>query len=124
MLVTVRPDDRPLCVLPFPHAFGNSVLQSHILAGAHLILDGSPMFPESIIESIREHDATSLSAVPDLFQFLLARSSLGRTALPSGPVSAGRSVPLSSSTLPTPPHRREPKCGSRLAALQNRSTEN
>ncbi len=29
----IGPDERPLCVLPFQHAFGNSVLHSHLLAG-------------------------------------------------------------------------------------------
>lgn len=75
--------DRPLCVLPFYHAFGNSVLQSHILAGSQLIIDGNTTFPETLIEAIIKHGATSLSGVPDLFRFLLERSSLGTAALPS-----------------------------------------
>ncbi len=79
----IGPDDRPLCVVPFYHAFGNSVLQSHILAGSHLIIDGSTTFPETLIEAISRHKATSLSAVPDLCRYLLERSSLGNTRLPS-----------------------------------------
>lgn len=78
----IKEDDRPLCVLPFYHAFGNSVLQSHLLAGAELILDGSVPFPETIITALARHRATSLSGVPDLFRFLLEHSSLGRTPLP------------------------------------------
>ena len=70
--------DRPLCVLPFFHAFGNSVLQSHVLAGATLILDGKTLFPETLIDAIVEHNATSLSGVPDLFRLLLERTSLGQ----------------------------------------------
>ncbi|MBS0203749.1 MAG: acyl--CoA ligase [Planctomycetes bacterium] len=79
----IQSSDRPLCILPFYHAFGNSVLQSHLLAGSHLVLDGNPTFPETIIEAIVKHNVTSLSGVPDLFRFLLERSSLGATALPS-----------------------------------------
>jgi long-chain acyl-CoA synthetase len=75
--------ERPLCVLPFYHAFGNSVLQSHILAGAHLIIDGNVAFPETIVEALAKHEATSLSGVPDLFRFLLERSSLGTNRLPA-----------------------------------------
>lgn len=75
--------DRPLCVLPFHHAFGNSVWQSHLLAGAHLILDGHTAFPETIIQALAKHGCTSLSAVPDLFRMLLERSSLGEARLPS-----------------------------------------
>ena len=81
--LSIKPDDRPLCVLPFFHAFGNSVLQSHILTGAELIIDGSTVFPESLIESINHHQATSLSGVPDLFRVLLERTSLGTTPTPS-----------------------------------------
>lgn len=75
--------DRPLCVLPFHHAFGNSVLQSHLLAGAHLVLDGQTAFPESIVQSLRKHECTSFSAVPDLFRGLVDRSSLGLSPFPA-----------------------------------------
>ncbi len=75
--------ERPLCVLPFHHAFGNSVMQSHLLAGAHLVFDGQTAFPETIVRSLRQHECTSFSAVPDLFRGLLERSSLGQTPLPA-----------------------------------------
>ncbi len=81
--LSIRSDDRPLCVLPFYHAFGNSILQSHLLAGSHLIIGGNATFPETLIEAIVQHRATSLSAVPDLFRYLLERSSLGTAKLPS-----------------------------------------
>ena len=79
----INSQDRPLCVLPFYHAFGNSVLQSHLLSGATLILDGSTVFPETLINAISSYQATSLSAVPDLVRVLLERTSLGRSELPS-----------------------------------------
>ena len=76
-------NERALAILPFHHAFGNSVLHTHLLSGATLVLDGSPTFPESILEGIRRHSVTSLSGVPDLFHFLLNHSSLGESCLPS-----------------------------------------
>ena len=81
--LNIQPADQPLCVLPFYHAFGNSVLQSHLLAGAHLVVDGNVTFPETLVSAIDKHRATSLSGVPDLFRYLLERSSLGTTVLPS-----------------------------------------
>ena len=75
--------ERALAVLPFYHAFGNSVLHTHFLSGATLVLDGSSTFPESLLDAIRRHGATSLSGVPDLFHFLLNHSSLGESELPS-----------------------------------------
>ena len=77
----LKADERPLCILPFHHAFGNSVLQSHILIGSHLILDGNTTFPESIIESLIRHQCTSLAAVPDLFRILLERTSLRQSEI-------------------------------------------
>lgn len=74
--------ERPLCVLPFHHAFGNSVWQSHILAGATIVLEGQTTFPETIIAALARHECTSLSGVPDLHRILLERSSLGTTRLP------------------------------------------
>jgi len=81
--LNIQSTDRPLCVLPFYHAFGNSVLQSHLLAGSQLIIDGNTTFPETLIDAISHHQATSLSGVPDLFRFLLERTSLGKRLLPS-----------------------------------------
>lgn len=78
----ITSSDRPLCILPFHHAFGNSVWQSHLLSGAHVILDGQTSFPETLIDALVCHECTSLSGVPDLFRLLLERSSLGQTRLP------------------------------------------
>jgi acyl-CoA synthetase (AMP-forming)/AMP-acid ligase II len=67
----IRPDDRALCVLPFCHAFGNSILQTHILSGATLLLFGSLPFPNLIVEAMRDWRATTFSAVPELYRMLL-----------------------------------------------------
>lgn len=91
----IRNDDRPLCVLPFHHAFGNSVLQSHLLVGAHLILDGSTSFPQTLVEALVRHNCTSLSGVPDLFRLLLDRTSLG-----SVPISSLRYMAVAGGSLP------------------------
>ena len=79
----LKTDERSLCVLPFHHAFGNSVLQSHILLGSHLVLDGNALFPESIVKAAIFHRCTSLSAVPDLFRTLLERTSFKKADLSS-----------------------------------------
>ncbi len=81
--LSIDASERPLCLLPFYHAFGNSVVQSHMLAGATLVLDGSMTFPETIPQAIQRHQITSVSGVPEFFRFLLDRSSLGTTDSPS-----------------------------------------
>lgn len=79
----ITADERPLGLLPFYHAFGNSVLQSHLLSGATIVLAGSLLFPETILDAIREYGVTSVSGVPDVFRTLMSRTSLGEVELPS-----------------------------------------
>lgn len=67
----IRSDDRALVVLPFCHAFGNSILQTHILAGATLVLDGSLAIPSTVLAALQIHRATSLSGVPEVYSLLL-----------------------------------------------------
>ncbi len=78
----IRSDDRALAVLPFYHAFGNSILQTHMLIGATLVLGGQTTFPTSIIESLRQSQATSFSAVPEVFAMLVRFARLGDVPLP------------------------------------------
>ena len=79
----ITADERALGILPFYHAFGNSVLQTHLLCGATIVLAGSFLFPETILDAIAEHHVTSLSGVPDVFRTLLARTNLGQRELPT-----------------------------------------
>jgi long-chain acyl-CoA synthetase len=79
----IRADDRALVVLPFCHAFGNSVLQTHILSGATLLLERGLTFPSSIVEALRELQATSFSAVPEVYGMLLKYGRLGERPLPA-----------------------------------------
>jgi long-chain acyl-CoA synthetase len=76
-------DDRALVVLPFCHAFGNSILQTHILSGATLLLDRTLTFPSSIVEALHELEATSFSAVPEVYGMLLKYGRLGERPLPA-----------------------------------------
>ncbi|MBX3452164.1 MAG: acyl--CoA ligase [Planctomycetaceae bacterium] len=77
------PTDRALAVLPFCHAYGNSVLQSHLLSGATLVISGSTTFPESLVDAMRKHGVTSFAGVPDLHRLLLRGSQLTAEAVPT-----------------------------------------
>jgi acyl-CoA synthetase (AMP-forming)/AMP-acid ligase II len=78
----IAEDERALVVLPFCLAFGNSILQTHLLSGATLVLGGSLTFPVSIIQALRDHRATSLSGVPEVYAMLLRFAGLGDEPLP------------------------------------------
>jgi len=79
----IRGDDRALVVLPLCHAFGNSVLQTHILSGATILLGRTLTFPSLIVEALRELGATSFSAVPEVYGMLLKYGRLGEQPLPA-----------------------------------------
>lgn len=73
--------DRALALLPFYHAFGHSVMQTHLLVGATLIVDGAWAFPNSVLDAMERHGATSFAAVPEGYQSLLRYSNLGQRDL-------------------------------------------
>lgn len=79
----IRNDDKALVLIPFCHSFGNSILQTHMLAGAAIAMGGTLMFPASIVEAIAEFHATSFSAVPEVYGMLLKYGKLGDIKLPS-----------------------------------------
>lgn len=72
--------DRALVTLPFHHAFGNSVLQSHLLTGSCLVFD--PASTPSHLDAIRRHAVTALYEVPDRC-VLLERSLRGAEVPPT-----------------------------------------
>lgn len=79
----IRADDKALVLIPFCHSFGNSILQTHMLAGASIAMGGNLMFPASIGEAIAQFGATSFSGVPEVYGMLLKYGKLGDTPLPS-----------------------------------------
>jgi len=90
----LRAADRALVTLPFHHAFGNSILQSHLLAGSCLVFDPAASGPVPL-EAIDRHRITALYAVPDQC-VLLARSLRSRTLPESArflAVAGGRLAP-------------------------------
>jgi acyl-CoA synthetase (AMP-forming)/AMP-acid ligase II len=74
--LALTPHDRTVCVLPFYYSYGNSLLHTHLYAGASLILVNSLMYPVKVLEAIQEHAATGFSGVPSTFGLLLARTRL------------------------------------------------
>lgn len=88
--------DVSLALLPFYYSFGNSILLTHLLAGARLVFGATLMYPEKMLALVDEHKVTGLYGVPGLFQLLLQRNlladarwqSLRYVAQAGGPLSA------------------------------------
>ncbi len=73
----LQPSDRVLHVLPFYYSYGNSVLHTHLAAGACLVLEEGMVYPHRVLERMVEEGVTGFSGVPATFALLLNRTRLG-----------------------------------------------
>lgn len=63
--------ERPITSLPMPYSFGLSVINSHLLMGATLLLTNRSVVEREFWEFFQMHGATSLAGVPYTFEILL-----------------------------------------------------
>jgi acyl-CoA synthetase (AMP-forming)/AMP-acid ligase II len=77
----IGPDDRAATTLPMSYCYGLSVLNSHLLRGAGLVLTDLSVVDPCFWDLFRAHRATSLAAVPYTFD-LLERIGFDQMALP------------------------------------------
>jgi len=75
--------DKCLCVLPFYYSYGNSVLHTHMMVGATLVLENSFVYPHAILKKMQDDKITSFSGVPSTYAILLRRTSLSKFDLSS-----------------------------------------
>ena len=75
--------DRVMNVLPFYYSYGNSVLHTHLAAGASIILENSMLYPRRVMERLVELKATGFSGVPSTYSLLLNRIRLDDFSLSS-----------------------------------------
>lgn len=75
-------DDRIMVVLPFPYVYGKSLLNTHFCAGGSVLLDNRFLFPNAILKTMRDGEATGFSGVPSTFAILLNKSALRRFSFP------------------------------------------
>lgn len=72
----ITPDDRAMVILPFSYVYGFSVLLTHVLCGATLLIDNRFTFPDIVLDAMGQHGATSLAGVPSTYTLLLSRRKL------------------------------------------------
>ena len=66
----IGPDDRAATTLPMSYCYGLSVLNSHLLRGAGLVLTDLSVVDPCFWDLFRAHRATSFAAVPYTFELL------------------------------------------------------
>lgn len=74
--------DSVMVVLPFYYIYGNSLLLTHIAAGARLVVDNRFMYPEVILDTMQAEKVTGFSGVPSNFSILLGKSTLTEREFP------------------------------------------
>jgi len=74
--------DSGLATLPFFYSYGNSVLLTHMAAGARLVLAGDVVFWNRNLDLLISERVTGLSAVPATFALLLTRWNFDQRVYP------------------------------------------
>ncbi|MFY3745947.1 class I adenylate-forming enzyme family protein [Anaeromyxobacter sp. Red801] len=62
--------DRALLILPLYYCYGRSVLQTHLLAGGSVYLDGRFAFPRVVLEAMASEGCTGFAGVPLTFEII------------------------------------------------------
>jgi long-chain acyl-CoA synthetase len=76
-------DDSIMVILPFFYIYGKSLLLTHFLAGGSVVIDNRFMYPNKVLEAMKEHNVTGFAGVPSTFSILLNKSSLAGMTFPA-----------------------------------------
>jgi len=69
-------DDKVMVVLPFYYCYGASLLHTHFWVGGTLVLENQFLFPNRVLEKMRDEKVTGFAGVPSTFAILLRRSNI------------------------------------------------
>src|SRR6185436_17938522 len=75
-------DERPISSLPLHYSFGLSVLHSHLLAGAAIVLTDRSLVEQPFWAAVTDHACTSFAGVPYTYG-ILRRLGFTGMSLPS-----------------------------------------
>ena len=78
----IAPDDSVMVILPFCYSYGKSLLTTHLLVGATLVLENSFLFPDVVLNKMIEEGVTGFAGVPSTFAILLNRSAMREYRFP------------------------------------------
>lgn len=79
----LRASDSIVNILPFFYSYGNSILHTHLAAGARVVLEKSMMYPAQVLNSMARESVTGFSGVPSTYSILLNRVDLTQFDLSS-----------------------------------------
>jgi long-chain acyl-CoA synthetase len=68
--LSINKNERPITTLPMSYSFGLSIINSHLLSAATLLLTNNSIFEKDFWKFFNSEKATSLSGVPFTFEML------------------------------------------------------
>ena len=68
--LAIGENERPVTTLPMSYSYGLSVINSHILMGATILLTSKTLLEKDFWRFVKEHKASSLSGVPYMYKIL------------------------------------------------------
>jgi long-chain acyl-CoA synthetase len=74
--------DRALLALPLYYCYGRSVLQTHLLVGGSVVLEGRMAFPRVVLETMAAEGCTGFAGVPLTFEILRRKVDVASMAFP------------------------------------------
>ena len=80
--LAIGPDEIAVTSLPLAYAYGLSVVTSHLVAGATVVVTAESVVSEPFWRACRDHGVTSLAGVPYTYE-MLQRVELSRVAPPT-----------------------------------------
>jgi acyl-coenzyme A synthetase/AMP-(fatty) acid ligase len=80
--LSIDENERPITTLPMHYSFGLSIINSHLLKGATILLTSKSLMEKDFWSFLKEEQATSLSGVPYTYE-MLKRLRFFRMDLPS-----------------------------------------
>ena len=66
----ITADDRPITTLPMTYSYGLSIINSHLISGASIILTDAPLMDRNFWTLFKEQNATTFGGVPFVYDML------------------------------------------------------
>lgn len=70
----ISDEDRMMVILPFYYIYGTSLLNTHFHAGGSVIIDNRFMYPNVILDTMKNLSVTGFAGVPSTYMILLRHS--------------------------------------------------
>ena len=68
--LTIDKNERPITSLPMYYSFGLSIINSHLISGATILLTNNSLMEKEFWTFLKSYEATSLSGIPYSFEIL------------------------------------------------------